>query len=93
MIKGKRLRPLAVVGDQPLNIEGVGTIPPITEFVKDFPPVTTAFGIFIPKGAPPEVIATVEKLWAERVAKSEKTAQVRQRQRRAVHAAVRQGRL
>jgi tripartite-type tricarboxylate transporter receptor subunit TctC len=72
MIKGKRLRPLAVVGDQPLTIEGAGTIAPITQFVKDFPQVTTAFGIFIPKGAPPEVIATVEKLWAERVAKSDK---------------------
>ena len=72
MIKGKRLRPLVVVGDQPLTIEGVGTIEPITNFVKDFPQVTTAFGIFIPKGAPPEVVATVEKLWAERVAKSEK---------------------
>ncbi len=72
MIKGKRLRPLAVVGDQPLTIEGAGTIPPITQFVKDFPQVTTAFGIYIPKGAPPEVIATVEKLWADRVAKSEK---------------------
>lgn len=72
MIKGKRLRPLVVVGDQPLTFEGVGTVEPITKFVKDFPQVTTAFGIFIPKGAPPEVIATVEKLWAERVAKSDK---------------------
>jgi len=72
MIKGKRLRPLAVVGDQPLTIEGVGTIPPITQFVKDFPQVTTAFGIFIPKGAPPEAVATIEKLWTERVANSEK---------------------
>ena len=66
MIKGKRLRPLAVVADQPLTIEGFGTIPPITQFVKDFPKVTTGFGIFIPKGVPPEVAATVEKLWAER---------------------------
>jgi tripartite-type tricarboxylate transporter receptor subunit TctC len=72
MIKGKRLRPLAVVADQPLTIEGFGTIPPITQFVKNFPEVTTGFGIFIPKGAPPEVAATVEKLWAERVATSEK---------------------
>ncbi|NLD53367.1 MAG: tripartite tricarboxylate transporter substrate binding protein [Burkholderiaceae bacterium] len=72
MIKGKRLRPLVVVGDQALEIDGVGTIPPITQFVKDFPQVTTAFGIYIPKGAPPEVVQTVEKLWAERVAKSER---------------------
>ena len=72
MIKGKRLRPLAVVADQALTIEGFGTIPPITQFVKDFPKVTSGFGIFIPKGVPAEVVATVEKLWAERVATSDK---------------------
>ena len=72
MIKGKRLRPLAVVADQALNIEGFGSIPPITQFVSNFPRVTTGFGIFIPKGVPAEVVATVEKLWAERVAKSDK---------------------
>ena len=77
MIKGKRLRPLAVVGDQALTIEGVGTIPPITQFVKDFPQVTTGFGIFIPKGVPAEVVATVEKLWAERIAKSDKAGRRR----------------
>ena len=72
MIKGKRLRPLAVVGDQALSIEGHGSIPPITQFVPNFPKVTTGFGIFIPKGVPAEVVATVEKLWAERVVTSEK---------------------
>jgi putative tricarboxylic transport membrane protein len=72
MIKGKRLRPLAVVGRQPLEIEGFGTIPPITNWVKNLPSVDTAFGIFIPKGAPAEVAATVEKAWNERVAKSDK---------------------
>ncbi len=72
MIKGKRLRPLAVVADQALTIEGYGSIPPITQFVANFPKVTTGFGIFIPKGVPPEVVATVEKLWAERVVPSEK---------------------
>ena len=72
MIKGKRLRPLAVVADQALTIEGFGAIPPITQFVKDFPRVTTGFGIFIPKGVPAEVVATVEKLWIEKVVTSEK---------------------
>ena len=72
MLKAKRLRPLAVVADTPLNLEGVGTIPPITQFVANFPKVTSAFGIFIPKGVPQEVVSTVEKLWAERVATSEK---------------------
>lgn len=72
MLKAKRLRPLAVVADTPLAIDGFGTIPPITQFVKDFPKVTTGFGIFIPKGVPPEVVQTMEKLWAERIATSEK---------------------
>ena len=72
MIKGKRLRPLAVVGDQPLVIEGYGTIPPITQFIPNFPKVTTGFGIFIPKGVPADVVSTVDKLWAERIVTSEK---------------------
>lgn len=72
MIKGKRLRPLAVVGSTPLEIEGFGTIPPITNWVKNVPSVATAFGIVIPKGVPAEVVATVEKAWNERIAKSEK---------------------
>lgn len=72
MIKGKRLRPLAVVGATPLEIEGFGTIPPITNWIKNVPSVATAFGIVIPKGVPAEVVATVEKVWSERIAKSEK---------------------
>jgi tripartite-type tricarboxylate transporter receptor subunit TctC len=72
MIKGKRLRPLAVVGATPLEIEGFGTIPPITQWVKNVPSVATAFGIVIPKGVPAEVAATVEKAWNERISKSEK---------------------
>jgi tripartite-type tricarboxylate transporter receptor subunit TctC len=72
MIKGKRLRPLAVVGTTALEIEGFGSIPPISNWVKNVPSVATAFGIFIPAGAPPEVAATMEKVWRERISKSEK---------------------
>jgi len=72
MIKGKRLRPLAVVGSKPLEIEGFGTIPPITNWVKNVPSVDTAFGIAIPKGVPAEVAATVEKAWNDKISKSDK---------------------
>jgi len=78
MIKGKRLRPLAVVADQPLTIEGFGTIQSITQTLANFPKITTAFGIFIPKGVPAEVAATMEKLWAERIATSDKIRQYAQ---------------
>ena len=72
MIKGKRLRPLAVVGSKALEIEGFGSIPPITNWVKNVPSVDTAFGIAIPKGVPAEVAATMEKAWNEKISKSEK---------------------
>jgi tripartite-type tricarboxylate transporter receptor subunit TctC len=78
MIKGKRLRPLAVVAEQPLAIEGFGTIQPITQTLRGFPKVTTAFGIFIPKGVPAEVAATMDRVWTERVANSDKLKQYAQ---------------
>ena len=78
MIKGKRLRALAVVADQPLSIEGVGAIPPITQTLANFPKITTAFGIFIPKGVPQEVVSTMDRVWAERIGKSDKIKQYAQ---------------
>jgi len=70
-IRGKRIRPLAAVSDKPLELEGFGTIPPITQFVPGLRVPTNYFGIFIPKGVPPEVVATVQKIWADNIASSE----------------------
>lgn len=70
MIRGKRIRPLATVSDQPLEIEGFGTIPPISNVVPGFKSPTNYFGIFIPKGVPAEVVATMEKIWADNIAKN-----------------------
>lgn len=70
MIKGKRLRALAVVGDKPLEIDGFGTIPPLSQFVPGFKDPINYFGIFVPKGVPAEVTATLNKIWAEQIAKS-----------------------
>jgi tripartite-type tricarboxylate transporter receptor subunit TctC len=65
MIRGKRLRPLAVLAGQALAIEGFGDVPPITDFIsKPLPVLSTAFGIYIPKeGTPAEVIATFDMIW------------------------------
>jgi tripartite-type tricarboxylate transporter receptor subunit TctC len=71
LIRGGRLRPLAVLSDQPLVIEGVDPIPPITEWLPDLPMAPDYFGIFIPQGVPEEVVTTVNKIWAEEVANSE----------------------
>jgi tripartite-type tricarboxylate transporter receptor subunit TctC len=71
MIRGKRLRPLATVSDKPLELEGYGIIPPLSETLPGFSAPTNYFGIFIPKGVPDEVIATVDNIWKDSISKSE----------------------
>jgi tripartite-type tricarboxylate transporter receptor subunit TctC len=36
MIRAKKIRPLAVVGDKSIEIEGFGTIPPLSQFIPGF---------------------------------------------------------
>ena len=70
MIRAKKIRPLAVVGDKPLEIEGFGTIPPLSQFIPGFKDPINYFGIFVPKGVPAEVTQTLDKLWVD-MAKNE----------------------
>jgi tripartite-type tricarboxylate transporter receptor subunit TctC len=70
MIRGKRLRPLAVVGNVGIAL-GDYKVDPMTKWVPKLPEVATHFGIIIPKGVPGDVIATLDKIWAERISKSE----------------------
>jgi tripartite-type tricarboxylate transporter receptor subunit TctC len=71
MIRGKRLRPLAAISDKPLELEGYGIIPPLSQTLPGFTAPANYFGIFIPKGVPDAVIKTVEKIWAETIANSD----------------------
>ena len=71
MIRAKKIRPLAVVGDKSIEIEGYGTIPPLSQFIPGFKDPINYFGIFVPKGAPPEVKQTLDKIWATEIVKSE----------------------
>jgi tripartite-type tricarboxylate transporter receptor subunit TctC len=70
MIRGKKLRPLAVIGDKPIELDGYGTIEPLTKWLPGFKAPANYFGIFIPKSAPPEVIATVDRIWKEQIGNS-----------------------
>jgi tripartite-type tricarboxylate transporter receptor subunit TctC len=70
MIRGKKLRALAVVGDKAVELDGYGTIEPLTKTLPNFKAPANYFGIFIPKSVPPEVIATVEKVWVDNIANS-----------------------
>jgi tripartite-type tricarboxylate transporter receptor subunit TctC len=71
MIQGGRIRPLAVLSDTPLTIEGLDAIPPITEFLPEMHVAPDYFGILIPKGAPQEVYDTVDQAWADHVMTSD----------------------
>jgi tripartite-type tricarboxylate transporter receptor subunit TctC len=71
MIRAKKIRPLAVVGDKSIEIEGYGTIPPLSQFIPGYKDPINYFGIFVPKGAPPEVAQTLDKIWATEMAKNE----------------------
>ncbi len=71
MIRAKKIRPLAVVSDKPLTIEGYGTIPPLSQFVPGFKDPINYFGLFVPKGVPAEVTQTLNKIWAEQIAKGD----------------------
>ncbi|MEO7115750.1 MAG: tripartite tricarboxylate transporter substrate binding protein [Caldimonas sp.] len=71
MIRGKRLRPLATVSDKPLDLEGYGTIPPLSNTIPGFTAPANYFGIFLPKGVPDDVIKTLDRIWTEKISKSE----------------------
>jgi len=69
LVRGGRLKPLAILSDQPLIVEGVDPIPPVTDWL-DLPIAPDYFGIFIPRGVPDEVIETMDRIWEEEVATS-----------------------
>jgi tripartite-type tricarboxylate transporter receptor subunit TctC len=71
MIRGGRIRPLAAVSETPLELEGHGTIPPITDWLPDVDVPTNYFGIWVPRGAPAECIETFEMIWENEIATSE----------------------
>ena len=71
MVRGKRLRPLATISDKPLQVDGFGTIPPLSNTVPGFKAPLNYFGIFIPKGVPDDVVRTVTKIWREKIAASD----------------------
>jgi len=70
LVRGGRLRALAILSDQPLVVEGIDPVPPITDWL-DMPLAPDYFGIFIPRGVPDEVIATMDRIWEENVATSD----------------------
>ncbi|TVQ40788.1 MAG: tripartite tricarboxylate transporter substrate binding protein [Spirochaetaceae bacterium] len=68
MIRAGKLRPLAVLSDAPLRLEGVDEeIPPITNWIPEFEAAPIYFGIFVPADVPQNVIKTLGRIWDESI--------------------------
>ncbi len=72
MIRGKKLRPLAVLADKPLELKGYGEIPSINKWIPKLKSAPNYFGIWIPKDAPKKVIETFGILWDTVIKNSKK---------------------
>src|SRR5690606_20070917 len=71
LIRGGRLRALAVLSSEPLIIKGVDPVPPVTDWLPDILLAYNYFGILVPKGVPDEVVNTLNTIWTEKVATSQ----------------------
>lgn len=67
MAKAGQLRPLAVLSDSELVVEGLDPVPPITKWLPEMDIAPDYFGVFIPVGAPDEVYETVSEIWERRI--------------------------
>ncbi|MGR3661805.1 MAG: Bug family tripartite tricarboxylate transporter substrate binding protein [Paracoccaceae bacterium] len=70
MAKAGKLRPLAVLSDTALVVEGLAPVPPITDWLPNMAIAPDYFGVFIPVGAPQEVYDTMDEIWARRIMNS-----------------------
>lgn len=75
MLKAGKLRALAVLDDKVLDIEGYGSVPPITQWIPEFKGAPIYFGIFVPKGVPDAVVDTLGGLWDQVIKQSIKLKQ------------------
>lgn len=71
-IKAKRLIPLAAQSEKPVNLTGYGEIPPVTKWLPKMPAPLNYFGIWVHKDAPKNVLETMDAVWKNKIAKSER---------------------
>ena len=68
MIRGKLLRPLCAISDKPIELQGFGTIPPLSDALPGFSAPAGYYGIFIPNGVPDDVVRTMDRIWSTVIA-------------------------
>jgi tripartite-type tricarboxylate transporter receptor subunit TctC len=64
LIRGGKLKPLAVLSDKPLTLKGVADpIPPITKWIPQFKAGSNWFGIWVPNDTPDAIKKAIGKAW------------------------------
>jgi tripartite-type tricarboxylate transporter receptor subunit TctC len=71
-IKAKRLIPLAAQSEKPVVLDGYGEIPPVTKWLPKMPAPLNYFGIWVHKDAPKDVVETMDAVWKNKIANSER---------------------
>ncbi|MDI3309459.1 MAG: tripartite tricarboxylate transporter substrate binding protein [Acetobacteraceae bacterium] len=72
MIKARRLVPLAVQSEKPVQLAGFGEIPSIHRWLPNVPAPLNYFGLWMPKGVPDAVVQTMSQVWQEKIANSQR---------------------
>lgn len=70
MIRAERLRPLAVIASSPLELDGYGTVPAVTDWLPDLQSANNYFGVWIPADAPQEVFDAMDTVWEDAIMNS-----------------------
>lgn len=65
LLRGGKLRALAVSSKAPLNVDGYGEIPPIQKYVPSFPDYGSYFGIIAPADLPKNVVAAYDEAFVK----------------------------
>lgn len=66
----KRLRALAVVSADPIEVDGIGVIEPVNKWISNFDVSPVYVGLYLPRGVPYNVINTLDHIWKTRIANS-----------------------
>lgn len=74
MLRAKKLKALASFTPDSVTLPGIGKIPSITKFLPNAKVGAVNFGIWMPKGAPKEVIDTMTEIWNTKIKNSKRLA-------------------
>lgn len=67
MLRGKKLRPIAVMAAEAVDIEGAGKVESVKKWLPKLDPTPYYFGIWAPKGVPADVVAKMNDVWEKNI--------------------------